>query len=1388
MLSSLIRMDSGNFRVTKFSFLLIIILCSGLTLKAQSPEQIALDFLKSQADELQLSTNDLKEISISSQTHFRKAGLDNFYFQQNLNGIPVHNAVLNVHVKDGKVVSMGNTFCRGIESKIVSRSPLITQAMALMNAARHHGYITPRSLTIVENKGGAQQEVIYDKGLLSIKDIPVKLKWLPMEDGNVHLVWEVSIYEPGAKNHWQDRIDAVSGELLDKSNLVLHCNFGGDRQCENEDDHLQHHSIQTSAGQNELGMATSQYRVYQEPVESPSHGGRTLVSDPSDPVASPFGWHDTNGAAGPEFTITRGNNVHAYTDTDDDDVPDPGSSPDGGGGLVFDFPLDLNLLPSTYAPAAVTNLFYWNNYIHDFSYKYGFDEASGNFQVNNYGNGGLGGDDVLAEAQDGGGLNNANFGTPVDGQQPTMQMYLWVEDRDSVLVNSAPSKEFESGYVTVGPQEFGITGDLELVNDNVNVVTDACHALVGFTAGKIALIDRGICSSPSKIKKAQDAGAIAVILCHNLPGPPPNIGGSDPSITIPALILSQEDCDTIKLRMISGTVNVTLGRVKIYRDGDLDNGVIAHEYGHGISNRFTGGPDNVSCLDNIEQMGEGWSDFYALMTTWTGSASDRGIATYLIFQSPAGTGIRPTQYSTDMMVNPSTYDDIKTHAIPHGIGYVWASMLWELVDGLVNAHGVAAGFDEAMYLVNLGMAIQPCSPGFVDGRNAILDADTALYGGANACIIWKAFAKRGLGLSANQGSSNDRSDGTQAFDIPCDCDLSISCPADTVDYAIPGVCGKVITYSVTTTGGCDPVTLTQTDGTGYTSGQIFPVGVTNQTWMATDVNGNTVECTFTITILDDQFPIITGCPGDAFLTTDPGLCTTTHTWVAPTASDNCPGVSFASDYAPGSTFNEGSTLVTYTATDASGNTSYCTFTVYVDDDENPTLTNCPEDMNVNAQTGYCSAYIEWTDPTPDDNCGLLDFSSTHTNGSNFGVGVHNVVITATDNAENSTTCSFTITVTDNQVPNITCPSNAMRGTNEGVCKYTINAAEFNATASDNCGISPPLAYSLSGVTVGAGNTTLNGVMLNKGITTITWTATDIYANTNSCSFTVEVKDNETPKITCPPDKTVTTLPNQCTAVVALGSPTGVSDNCGVLSTTNNATNPFSVGMTMVIWTVTDVNGNTKTCNQKVTVVPYSCGAPTQVLHTDTTATTAKIKWKVGKCATAYQLRLRVQISPGVWGAWGAWVASSGPHGPPQWTHQFTGLVPAKFYNYQVRSVCGMTFSASINGWFNTLTAFAPIVDRNENDYQIADELPAQLEFIPNPAQDYTTILIEGFVSTEKIITMFDLYGKLVFNAKVEADQNLLELDLETLNVRTGVYLIRVSDAKKQKTEQLMIER
>ncbi|MDX1440734.1 MAG: M36 family metallopeptidase, partial [Rubricoccaceae bacterium] len=114
-------------------------------------------------------------------------------------------------------------------------------------------------------------------------------------------------------------------------------------------------------------------------------------------------------------------------------------------------------------------------------------------------------------------------------------------------------------------------------------------------------------------------------------------------------------------------------------------------------------------------------------------------------------------------------------SVPHGIGFVWATIVWEMTWDLIAAHGYdpdiynaagTAGNQIALQLVTEGLKLQPCSPGFVDGRDAILEADQMLYGGANTQILWEAFARRGLGLNADQGSSNSNADNMEDFTVP----------------------------------------------------------------------------------------------------------------------------------------------------------------------------------------------------------------------------------------------------------------------------------------------------------------------------------------------------------------------------------------------------------------------------------------------------------------------------------------------------------------------------------------------------------------------------------------------------------------------------------------------
>ena len=711
---------------------------------------------------------------ISSEHFDKERGVHYYYLQQTINKLPIFNAIVTIAVKnEGYYLSANRSV--DIENTQIT-TPTISSSDAINFAAQHLGIDNGTQPHLLESSKTA---FIY-RSEVSLEDIPVELVYF-VNDGNLELAWNLSIAPSDQEHWWSLRIDATTGDLLNQTDWVTHCI------------HPEHtsKSIHNNETAELLMMppppGTDQYNVFALPLESPNHGSRSILVGPYDNVASPFGWHDDNGIAGEEYTITQGNNVHAYEDANDDNQP--GYSPDGGTALNFDFPLNLNQPAQNYWDAAITNLFYMNNMMHDIWYHYGFDEASGNFQENNYGNGGSGSDYVRAEAQDGGGSNNANFATPPDGNNPRMQMYLWdaVGSSDLLTVNSPGTiagtyTAIEAGFgppVPVTP----ITSDIVIFNDGVPDEYDACEAPINGAqfANKIVLIRRGSCTFVSKIEFAQNNGAAAVIMVNNVATAPITMGGTGGSITIPSVMISQADGNSIiSIIENGGTVNATLqNNGPFENDGDFDNGIIAHEYGHGISNRLTGGGNNTDCLGNSEQMGEGWSDFFGLMLTiepGDQGTDVRGIGTYAINEPTTGDGIRPAPYSTSFTVNNFTYaatNNTGSISQPHGIGFVWCTMLWDMNWALIDQYGFdpdlhngTGGNNMAMELVMMGLKLQPCEPGFVDGRDAILQADQLLYNGANQCLIWEVFANRGLGFSASQGSSNSRSDQTEAFDLP----------------------------------------------------------------------------------------------------------------------------------------------------------------------------------------------------------------------------------------------------------------------------------------------------------------------------------------------------------------------------------------------------------------------------------------------------------------------------------------------------------------------------------------------------------------------------------------------------------------------------------------------
>jgi extracellular elastinolytic metalloproteinase len=773
----------------------------------QSSKSTINAYLSSHRAEYGLTDEDALNYIIHDEFESKQSGINHVHIRQTHEGIELFNAVANFSFKDNKIIHVGNRLEKNIAAHVNTTQAVLTPMQAIDSAAQHFG-IT-RNSRLKNLLPVSSKHFIFEGGDISLEDIPVKLMLFPThnEDHDIRLVWDLSIYLTSQKHWWSVRVDAVTGEVLDQLDWVVECTFDG---C----DHLDHSTSSRRPIPENLIYAgpapappppgADQYRVYAIPIESPSHGASSIVVGPYDPVASPFGWHDTNGAAGAEFTYTSGNNVLAQEDQNGNNGN--GARPDGGASLIFDFPVNLNNAPSTYVDASTTNLFYMNNIMHDVWYQYGFDEASGNFQENNYGNGGAGSDNVNADSQDGSGLNNANFGTPADGGNPRMQMFLWNAGPAYTLTINSPAGiagQYQGVSATFGPGLPGapLTADLALVDDNVGDPLDACEAIVNGAslAGKIAVIMRGGCNFDAKVLAAQTEGAVAVIVVNNAAGTPTAMGGAGAGVTIPSIMISDVDGALMIAQLqapttVNGTIQDATGA---QIDGDLDNGIIAHEYGHGISNRLTGGPGNSGCLSNAEQMGEGWSDWFGLMLTIEPgdlSTDGRGIGTFAIAEPTTGGGIRPAQYSTNLAINNFTYDATNnTGAIsqPHGIGFVWCTMIWDLSWAMIDTYGFdsdlyngTGGNNMAMHLITEGLKLQPCGPGFVDGRDAILAADQALYAGANECLIWEVFAARGLGFSADQGNSTSRTDQVEAFDLPIQCLTPTAAPVADFSFTV----------------------------------------------------------------------------------------------------------------------------------------------------------------------------------------------------------------------------------------------------------------------------------------------------------------------------------------------------------------------------------------------------------------------------------------------------------------------------------------------------------------------------------------------------------------------------------------------------------------------------
>ena len=585
------------------------------------------------------------QFSITSEHISSTSKVHHIYYQQQWDGIKMKGTESSAHfAPSGELLFENNRFVANVsEIKKSIKSKKLSPSQAVEVVINHWQYELKQPLTIIKDEKTLDHRVLISSSGVSQRDIPVKMVLVLDKEGTYRLAWDISILELDFEHWWNVQIDAETGEVLSQQNRIVNCTFGTEESDSEAPDfnknlvYIPNYEVEDSSN---ATICENCYEVFALPIQSPYFGERSIVESPWHPVASPFGWHDTDGQPDPESRFTEGNNIDAFEANDNF-----GFQPFGGDRLDFTgYPFNqFYSQTSQYESAAITNLFYWGNVLHDVFYVYGFTESAGNFQQNNYGRGGKG-EDLMR----------------VQGQR-------------------------------------NITGN--------------CGAFFGVT----------------------------------------NDGES------PIMVLG------------------TCGN----KDGSYDNVVNAHEYGHGITSRLVGGSFTIDCLDNDEQMTEGWCDWFGtILTIQPGDLGEdkRQIGNYYFNKAIDRNGVRRYPYTTNLNINPHTYGSIAHSQIPHGVGSVWANMLWEMTWELIDAHGFDpdvynftgdasqdAGNVVALALVMEALKFTRCQPGFVNARDAILQADRAIYNGFNQCFIWNAFAKRGLGIYANEGNSDNNRDGSENF-------------------------------------------------------------------------------------------------------------------------------------------------------------------------------------------------------------------------------------------------------------------------------------------------------------------------------------------------------------------------------------------------------------------------------------------------------------------------------------------------------------------------------------------------------------------------------------------------------------------------------------------------
>ncbi len=434
-------------------------------------------------------------------------------------------------------------------------------------------------------------------------------------------------------------------------------------------------------------------------------------------------------------------------------------------------------------------------------------------------------------------------------------------------------------------------------------------------------------------------------------------------------------------------------------------------------------------------------------------------------------------------------------------------------------------------------------------------------------------------LTANDGNGNTASC-TFTVTLKDVTKPNITCPANVTLAADANCSGVLGAYApVSVSDNCNPnPTVTQSPAASTVlSGHN---DVETVTLTANDGNGNTQFCTFTVTLKDVTKPVIT-CPANTTLAADANCSSLLGSYSAVSVSDNCNPNPTVTQSPAASTVLSGHNdveTVTLTANDGNGNTEFCTFTVTLKDISKPNIT-CPANTTLSADANCSSLLGTYSAVSVSDNCtanptvSQSPASSTVLSGHN---DVETVTLTADDGNGNTQFCTFTVTLKDVTKPVVICPANQIVAA-DASCSGVVGAYS-PVSVSDNCNPNPSVTQSPVASTILSGH---------NDVETVTLTANDGNGNTQFCTFTVTLKDQTKPLITCPANTTLAADAN-CSSLLGTYSAVSVSDNCNpnpvvtqspVSSTVLSGHNDVEI----VTLTADDGNGNTQSCTFTVTL-------------------------------------------------------------------------------------------------------------------------------------------------------------------------------------------------------------